>query len=513
MQSMEEPLLAARPSSSCLMESQNRSAMSQYQDIEAARAQSCRSLYFYSCIKECLVYGSNEAARCLTDELDYFSGFVNADSFPELLSWPYCNSMYERLISSPEHGMDGEPVTRDSGGVNDRSSREKAPNPNEETSVTRDTGGVNDRSSREEAPNPNEEPSETASSAGGRVTVADDNIAKAQRLRRASTAPALIIGAESSYLPSAKIDFNLEAPPSLGSTASIVSQAFVGLLVYLAIGMAIYTLRGQEFSGPTTNWFFDALYFCVVTMCTIGYGDITPITPVAKLFSCAFVLVGFGIIDVLLSAMISYVLQKQETLLLNSVAAGPHETARNYLVDVKKRRMRVRLKVILAFGVVIICIVVGAFMMAYLEGLGLLDAFYLSCMSVTTVGYGDHAFKSLSGRVFASVWLLLSTLAVTQSFLFLAEARIDKRHRLIAKWVLEKEMTLADLVAADLDKDGSVSKSDFVLYKLKQMGKIDENDIEEITRQFSKLDPKCSGKITLPCFINLHKASTSRNHT
>ncbi|KAI5075520.1 hypothetical protein GOP47_0009596 [Adiantum capillus-veneris] len=274
-----------------------------------------------------------------------------------------------------------------------------------------------------------------------------------RHLFRSRTAPA-IFGIN--RLRSGKVDFNVAAPPALASPMSVVSQAFIGLMLYLSVGMLIYTLRGQEFSGATTNGFFDALYFCIVTMCTIGYGDITPVTPIAKLFSCAFVLVGFGFIDILLSAMVSYVLQKQETLLLNSVAAGPRETAKNYLVDVKKGRMRVRSKVVLAFGVVVMCIGIGTFMMGFLEGLGWLDAFYLSCMSVTTVGYGDHAFKTLSGRVFASVWLLVSTLAVAQSFLYLAEARIDKRHRLIAKWVLEKEMTFADLLAADLDNDGSV---------------------------------------------------------
>ncbi|MCO5546746.1 hypothetical protein L7F22_000182 [Adiantum nelumboides] len=328
-----------------------------------------------------------------------------------------------------------------------------------------------------------------------------------RHLFRSRTAPA-IFGTNRFRSGCEKLDFNVAAPPSLASPISVVSQAFIGLMLYLSVGMLIYTLRGQEFSGASTNGFFDALYFCIVTMCTIGYGDITPVTPAAKLFSCVFVLVGFGFIDFLLSAMVSYVLQKQETLLLNSVAAGPRVTAKNHLVDCKKGRMRIRPKVLLAFVVVVICIGIGTFMMGFLEGLGWVDAFYLSCMSVTTVGYGDHAFKTFSGRVFASIWLLVSTLAVAQSFLYLTEARIDKRHKLIAKWVLEKELTLADLLAADLDNDGSVSKSDFVIYKLKQMGRIGEKDIKEICTQFGKLDPKNSGRITLSCLINLHKAST-----
>lgn len=42
------------------------------------------------------------------------------------------------------------------------------------------------------------------------------------------------------------------------------------------------------------------------------------------------------------------------------------------------------------------------------------------------------------------------------------------------------------------------SKSEYVIYKLKEMGRIGEKDILEICNQFSKLDPNNSGKITLP---------------
>lgn len=42
------------------------------------------------------------------------------------------------------------------------------------------------------------------------------------------------------------------------------------------------------------------------------------------------------------------------------------------------------------------------------------------------------------------------------------------------------------------------SKSEYIIYKLKEMGKIDEKDIMQICDQFSKLDSNHSGKITLP---------------
>lgn len=245
--------------------------------------------------------------------------------------------------------------------------------------------------------------------------------------------------------------------PQFEKGSSIVMQAGVGLVIYLTIGVLIYAWKSNEFSGLETYSIVDALYFCVVTMCTIGYGDITPVTPFTKLFSCLFVLIGFGFIDALVSGMVTYVLDKQEHLLLSAVEGSHYRTAKKYFLNAKHgNRMRIRMKVALALGVPVLCIIVGTTVMMQFEELSMIDAFYCTIMSVTTVGYGDHTFKTLYGRFFAALWLLFSTLAVARCFLYLAEARVDKRHRLIAKWVLQRELTIGDLVQADLDHDGCI---------------------------------------------------------
>nr|XP_010921399.1 two-pore potassium channel 3 isoform X2 [Elaeis guineensis] len=281
-------------------------------------------------------------------------------------------------------------------------------------------------------------------------------------LHRSRTAPAM-----------SAIDAHDQQPPSASPRRpSIVGQAIALLAIYLSLGVLVYTLNRSHFAAAETQPVVDALYFCIVTMCTIGYGDITPATPTAKIFSITFVLVGFGFVDILLSGMVSYVLDLQESLLLGAVANPQHnrngapgakhhyrrDVARHYIVDVKKGRMRIRMKVALALGVVLLCIGVGTAVLRFVEHLGWLDSFYLSVMSVTTVGYGDRAFKTMPGRLFASLWLLVSTLAVARAFLYLAEARIDKRHRMIAKWVLSRDMTIAEFLAADIDNNGFVTR-------------------------------------------------------
>ncbi|KAL6198221.1 hypothetical protein ACLB2K_028013 [Fragaria x ananassa] len=155
------------------------------------------------------------------------------------------------------------------------------------------------------------------------------------------------------------------------SSQSIVRQAVILLIAYLTLGVTIYWFNRDNFEASETHPVVDALYFCIVTMCTIGYGDITPKTTTTKLFSIMFVLVGFGFIDILLSGMVSYVLDLQESYLLRSVK-GVGEKKESYIIDVKKGRMRIRMKVGLALGVVVLCIGVGAMVMHYVEKLGCL---------------------------------------------------------------------------------------------------------------------------------------------
>ncbi len=57
----------------------------------------------------------------------------------------------------------------------------------------------------------------------------------------------------------------------------------------IAIGTVVYhILEGW-------SW-IDCLYFSVVTLATVGYGDLHPTTDGAKLFTVAYILIGIGIL-------------------------------------------------------------------------------------------------------------------------------------------------------------------------------------------------------------------------
>ncbi len=54
---------------------------------------------------------------------------------------------------------------------------------------------------------------------------------------------------------------------------------------------------GLVFYMSVEHWsFIDTLYFCVVTLGTVGYGDITPKTDAGKLFTVAYIIFGLAVI-------------------------------------------------------------------------------------------------------------------------------------------------------------------------------------------------------------------------
>ena len=62
----------------------------------------------------------------------------------------------------------------------------------------------------------------------------------------------------------------------------------------------VLLLIGTVFYARTEGWsVLDALYFCVVTLATLGYGDFAPRTSLGKVFTIVYVLIGAGVFVVL----------------------------------------------------------------------------------------------------------------------------------------------------------------------------------------------------------------------
>lgn len=70
---------------------------------------------------------------------------------------------------------------------------------------------------------------------------------------------------------------------------------FTVLTIVVVIGSVMYLIEGPE-AGFTS--IPEGIYWSIVTLTTVGFGDITPLTPLGKALASALMILGYGIIAV-----------------------------------------------------------------------------------------------------------------------------------------------------------------------------------------------------------------------
>lgn len=81
---------------------------------------------------------------------------------------------------------------------------------------------------------------------------------------------------------------------------ALMDPATRGILAtsgFMVAGGSLFYVRAEGWS-----W-LDSLYFCVVTLTTIGFGDLAPTAPLSKLFTIVFSLLGIGVLAALISSI------------------------------------------------------------------------------------------------------------------------------------------------------------------------------------------------------------------
>jgi len=99
----------------------------------------------------------------------------------------------------------------------------------------------------------------------------------------------------------------------------ITLAIFMGFLVFIST-IAIYLFENNS-SGGNIRHLYDAFYWSIVTISTVGYGDITPLTFGGRLVTVALILTGLGVLSFFTSIIVSAFNDKMYTLRENRTYA------------------------------------------------------------------------------------------------------------------------------------------------------------------------------------------------
>lgn len=86
--------------------------------------------------------------------------------------------------------------------------------------------------------------------------------------------------------------------------------AFRGLLYLVSIIIGCGTVFYRTVEG--WSW-LDSFYFTVITLTTVGYGDLAPQRALSKLFTVLIILIGIGLLIALIERIAHYVVEDHET--------------------------------------------------------------------------------------------------------------------------------------------------------------------------------------------------------
>ncbi|GMI06037.1 hypothetical protein TrRE_jg3843 [Triparma retinervis] len=291
------------------------------------------------------------------------------------------------------------------------------------------------------------------------------------------------------------------------------------LFSFFALGVVVFTTHEK--------WtFVDSLYFVTVTLTTVGYGDQDSWSGDGIIwFMCFYALFGIMLIGSALGIITAEMVEN---------ADKAKEEARERLLDLQsltptsqaKRVGRLSsLSARLSSHVnswastklpdVVVKLSPSILKMAFILVLGMLLIFfdhrnspdnespkfvhclYFAIITGTTIGYGDYSPQTQWGRGVGVIYVFVAVIQLGNVLGDIAGHFVDAKRREALEKILKKKITVGDFEKFDVDGDGRIERTEFVLRKLMLMGILKTDDVDRVEQEFDIMDADGSGEITM----------------
>jgi potassium channel subfamily K len=260
----------------------------------------------------------------------------------------------------------------------------------------------------------------------------------------------------------------------------------------------------------------ESVYFCMVTMSTVGYGDFAPATSGGKVFTLVWILVGivavFAAVANAVGLMTAPMMRGGRALLEKAFPQkmvdidGTGEA--DSFIKVPRHPIIFYSKGLLpSFVCQLTMQLVSAAIFRELEGWQFGDAVWHCFVTATTVGYGDQPIATSAGKIWACCHIILSVAMLGELIGSFGELKEDRAASLqrIAQLTRKLDNGLVNLLlqhATELRpkviRDGKgVTELEFVIGMLIELDIVEWGDLRPFIKQFRSYDTTGDGRVGL----------------
>ena len=297
------------------------------------------------------------------------------------------------------------------------------------------------------------------------------------------------------------------------SVAISIASAGFALVSYLGLGSLCFRLLEPSWSV------IDAVYFCMVTCSTVGYGDLSPSNNSSRWFALLMIMIGialvFPVVGGALSQLVFAPITAKGRVLLDRII--PHrmiDATGDGIADYKVPRNAAfdyLTKLLPSFLLIVLVQLLSALALSVIEGMDYFTAFYHCMVTATTVGYGDTKLVSDEAKTFAVVHILIAVTLLAELGHTIAAVMHARRDLLLRDRLMKTRLTerrfkrlighaqlLREQDHREDDSRGeALDQKEFLLAMLMETGKVDQHDLMIFIRYFRRMDITQNGLIDL----------------
>jgi voltage-gated potassium channel len=118
---------------------------------------------------------------------------------------------------------------------------------------------------------------------------------------------------------------NRRAADSLHGRVAVYVSASTGLVLFCA---ALTVLDAERSRGGNIQSFGDALWWAIVTMATVGYGDKFPVTTEGRFVGVGLILAGIALLSIVTASVASWLIERVREVEFDEQAATRSDVAK-----------------------------------------------------------------------------------------------------------------------------------------------------------------------------------------